>query len=90
MTRHGYALIGYSSFSSGHRESESNAVNQGERVEADIVVVIDPRYTDSVTTSVPLTPPTSQTSYTTGTANAYGPAGTATAYVNATTDPEGM
>ncbi|MGH3430652.1 MAG: PDZ domain-containing protein [Terriglobales bacterium] len=87
--RQGYALIGYSSFNSGHRESESNAVAQGERVGADIVVVIDPHYTGSVTTSVPLTTPTSQTSYTTGTATAYGSAGTATAYGNSTTTTYG-
>jgi PDZ domain len=87
--RHGYALIGYSSFNSGHRESESSAASQGKRVGADIVVIIDPRYTGSVTTSVPLTTPTSQTSYTTGTATAYGPSGTATAYGNATTTTYG-
>jgi hypothetical protein len=87
--RHGYALIGYSNFNSGRRETESNAVTQGERVGADIVVVIDPTYTGSITTSVPLTTPTVQTSYTTGNATAYGPAGTATAYGNATTTTYG-
>jgi hypothetical protein len=82
--RHGYALIGYSSFNSGHRESDNSAESQGARVGADIVVVIDPHYTGSLTTSVPLTTPTTQTSYTTGTATAYGPGGTAMAYGNST------
>jgi hypothetical protein len=64
----GYVPIGYSSFNTGHRESDANAVAQGEKIGADLVVVIDPRYTGSVTSSVPITTPTSSTSYTTGTA----------------------
>jgi hypothetical protein len=88
--RHGYMLVGYSSFNSGQRQSDTGAIEQGERVGADIVVVIDPRYTGSISTSVPLTTPTTQTSYTTGTATAYGTGGTATAYGNATTTTYGQ
>jgi hypothetical protein len=88
-TRQGYITIGYSSFNSGHRESDSNAVSQAQKVGADLVVVIDPRYTGSVTSSVPITTPTSSTSYTTGTATAYGSGGMATAYGNSTTTTYG-
>lgn len=87
--RRGYALIGYSSFNSGRRESDSAAVAQGADVGADIVVVVDPRYTGSVSTTVPITTPTATTSYTTGTATAYGPGGPVTAYGNATTTTYG-
>jgi membrane-associated protease RseP (regulator of RpoE activity) len=54
-----------------------------------LVVVVDPHYTGSQTTSVPLTLPTTQTSYTNGTATAFGPGGVATAYGNATTTTYG-
>lgn len=87
--RRGYALIGYSSFNSGRRESDHAAVSQGADVGADLVVVVDPKYTGSVSTTVPITTPTATTSYTTGSATAYGPGGPVTAYGNATTTTYG-
>ncbi len=87
--RHGYMLIGYSSFNSGRREDADDAIEQAEKVGADLVVVVDPHYTGSQTTSVPLTLPTTQTSYTNGTATAFGPGGVAIAYGNATTTTYG-
>lgn len=87
--RRGYGLIGYSSFNSGRRESDRNALAQGEDVEADLVVVVDPTYTGSISTSVPITTPTTTTSNTTGTATAFGPGGPVTAYDNATTTTYG-
>lgn len=87
--RHGYVLVGYSSFNSGHRQSESDAIGQAEKVQADIVLIVDPHYTGSRTTSVPITTPTTSTTYTTGTATAVGPGGTATAYGNATSTTYG-
>lgn len=57
---------------------------------ADLVVVMSPKYVGSVTTSIPITTPTTQTAYTTGTATAYGSnGGSATAYGNATTTTYG-
>jgi hypothetical protein len=87
--RDGYVLIGYSSFNSGHRESDSAALAQGKKVGADLVVVLDPHYTGSITRSVPITTPTTSTSYATGTATAYGTGGMATAYGNSTTTTYG-
>jgi hypothetical protein len=87
--RHGYAAIGYSSFNSGHNESEAGALKQGTEVGADLVVVLSPKYTGSVTTSIPITTPTSQTSYTSGSATAYGPSGAVTAYGRSTTTTYG-
>lgn len=88
--RQGYAAIGYSSFNSGHNESDAGALKQGEAVGADLVVVMSPRYAGSVTTSIPITTPTTQTSYTSGTATAYGSnGGSATAYGNSATTTYG-
>jgi hypothetical protein len=87
--RLGYAPIGYSSFSSGHSESENNAIAQGKKVGADLVVIVSPSYAGSVTSQLPITTPTSSTSYTTGSATAYGPGGSATAYGNARTTTYG-
>ena len=52
-------------------------------------VVLDPKYAGFVSTTVPITTPTSTTSYTTGSATAYGAGGPVTAYGNATTTTYG-
>ncbi len=82
-------MIGYSSFNTGHRQSDSDAIEQGAKVGADLVLVVDPKYSGTVTTSVPITTPTTSTSYTTGTATAYGSGGTVNAYGNSTTTTYG-
>jgi hypothetical protein len=87
--RRGYNAIGYSHFNSGMAESDAGALAQGVKVGADLVVIVDPRYTNTRTGAVPITTPTSTTSYTTGTATAYGPRGTTTAYGSATTTTYG-
>jgi hypothetical protein len=87
--RYGYAPIGFASFNSGWAESDASAVAQGRRVGADLVVIMQPRYTETRTGSVPITTPTTSTSYTHGTATAYGPGGTTTAYGSATTTTYG-
>lgn len=87
--RYGYAAIGYSSFNSGRAESESNAIEQGKKVGADLVVIVNPSYTGSVTSHIPVTTPTTSTSYTTGSATAYGAGGTVTAYGNSRTTTYG-
>lgn len=87
--RRGYAMIGTSEFNSGHNESEASAIKQGQLVKADLVLIMNPQYTGSVTTSMPLTTPTTTTSYTSGTATAYGPGGTVNAYGSGTTTTYG-
>ena len=87
--RNGYVPIGQSAFNSGRAEPESNAVAQAKKVRADRVLIIDPRYTGSQTTSIPFTVPKSTTSYTTANATAYGSGGTVNAYGNATTTTYG-
>lgn len=85
----GYVAIGHSSFNSGANEPDGGAISQAVAVGADRVAILHPSYTNSVTTTIPMTTPTTDTSYTSGTATAYGSGGSATAYGNATTTTYG-
>lgn len=85
----GYFPIGYSDFTSGRVPSASAAITQGKAVEADLVVVIDPKYLGSQSSVIPITTPNNSTSYTSGTATAYGSGGSATAYGSAVTTTYG-
>lgn len=87
--KRGYVLIGSASFNSGKRQSEAGAIEQARKVGADLVVIMDPRYTGSTTSAMPITSPTSTTSYSSGTATAYGPGGTVTAFGSGTTTTYG-
>jgi len=87
--KRGYIVIGQSMFNSGRRESDDAAVRQGIAVGADLVVILNPRYTGSFTSSVPVTTPTTSTSYSSGTATAFGPGGPVTAYGSGTTTTYG-
>lgn len=87
--RYGYEAIGYSSFNSGRNESEQNAIAQGQKVGADLVVIVNPTYTGSITSHVPITTPTTSTSYTTGSATAYGAGRSVTAYGSSRTTTYG-
>jgi membrane-associated protease RseP (regulator of RpoE activity) len=87
--KRGYTMIGSSMFNAGGAVSESGAIAQAKTVGADLVLILDPRYTGSVTSSVPITVPTSTTSYSTGTATAFGPGGPVTAYGSGTTTTYG-
>jgi PDZ domain len=87
--KRGYFVIGYSSFNSGESKSDEDAIKQGQVVEADLVLILNPKYTGSVTTSIPLTTPTTSTSYSTGSASVYGPGGPITAYGSGTTTTYG-
>lgn len=83
--KRGYIQIGSSTFTSGRSEHDEAAVEQAQKVGADLVVILDPRYAGSTTTALPFTTPTTTTSYSNGTATAYGPAGVTTAYGSGTT-----
>lgn len=87
--QHGYVMIGSSQFNSGRSESDAAAIKQGAVVGADLVLLLDPHYTGSVTTSVPLTTPTTSTTYSSGTATAYGGGQSVTAYGNGTSTTYG-
>jgi hypothetical protein len=85
----GYVMIGSSFFNSGRPESESLAIQQAKGVKADLVLVINPQYTGSVTTAVPFTTPTTNTAQTNTTANIYGTNGNATVNATSTTTSYG-
>jgi hypothetical protein len=87
--KRGYQLIGYSIFNSGANETEASALEQGKEVGADLVLVANPRYTGSTTSTIPIVVPTTTTSYTTGSATAFGNGGSVTAYGNARTTTNG-
>lgn len=89
LARQGYVLIGSTAFTSGRPESEHDAIKQGIKVGADLVVILNPEYQGSTTASVPITTPTTTTSYTNGTATAYGSGGPVTAFGQATTTTYG-
>lgn len=88
--KRGYVMIGHSIFNTGRPESEDSAFGQAQEVGADLVLILNPKYTGSITSSVPITTPTSTTSYSTGTATAYGSrGGSVTAYGSGTTTTYG-
>lgn len=89
LARRGYVPIGSSSFNSGEEEDDDDAIAQAQSIGADLVVIITPQHTETRTANIPITTPTTTTSYTTGSATAYGPGGTATAYGNSTTTTYG-
>lgn len=87
--KHGYVAVGDSSFNSGEKQPDTFAIEQGRAVGADLVVIVNPRYTGTVTTSVPITTPTTATSYSSGVATTYGSYGTVNAYGNGVTTTYG-
>lgn len=87
--KRGYIVLGTSFFNSGRPEPEENAISQARKVGADLVLILDPKYTGSTTTSVPLVTPTSSTTYSTGSATAYGRGGSVTAYGSGTSTTYG-
>jgi hypothetical protein len=87
--RQGFVLIGSSSFTSGRPEPDQDAIELGVEVGADLIVILNPEYQGTVTASVPMTTPTTTTSYTNGSATAYGPGAPVTAYGSATTTTYG-
>lgn len=87
--KRGYSVIGSSFFNSGESEPEGSAIQQAKDVKADLVLILNPRYTGSITTAVPIITPTTTTSRSSGTATAYGQDGSVTAYGSGTTITHG-
>ncbi|WP_449413180.1 PDZ domain-containing protein [Pandoraea soli] len=82
MLESGYQLIGSSSFN-GANPSQKMAVQQAKTLHAE-VVLFTTKYTNTVTSAVPIVTPTSSTTYTNGNATAYGSGGIVNAYGNST------
>lgn len=85
----GYFVIGNSSFNAGgNAVTEAQLQEQAKRVGAQVVLVAS-QYTNTVSGAVPLVLPNNTTSYSSGTATAYGSGGYATAYGSGTTTTYG-
>jgi len=50
--KRGYIMIGNSMFTTGYPESEDSAVRQAQDVGADLVLILNPRYAGSMTSSI--------------------------------------
>jgi hypothetical protein len=53
--KRGYIMIGSSMFKTGHPESEDSAVRQAQDIDADLVLILNPRYAGTVTYDIPIT-----------------------------------
>ena len=85
----GYAPVGESSFNANAaRVSDSELRSQAEKIGAS-AVLISSKYTGTVSGAIPLTVPDNTTSYSTGTATAYGSVGMVNAYGQSTTTTYG-
>lgn len=78
MLEDGYLLIGYSSFTSGGID-QNDAVELARELKADVVIIFS-EFLNTVSGTVPINTPTTQTTYSTANATAYGSNGT---YANA-------
>lgn len=88
-TKRGYLLIGTSFFNTTNGSTDSAAAEAGKEQGADLVAIFDPQYTGSTTSQVPITTPTTTTSFTNSNATAYGTGGVVNAYGTATTTTYG-
>ena len=87
MFTEGYEVVGSASFN-GPMNNIHGAIDQAKKVGASIVVA-NRKYTNTVSGVLPLTMPTTQTSYTNGTVNAYGSGGFASGNYSGTTTTYG-
>lgn len=89
LARKGYLPIGQSSFQAGSNSvSESQIREQATKIGAHVVLIAS-RYSHSVSGAIPLTLPNTTTSYTSGSATAYGNGGMISAYGRSTTTTYG-
>lgn len=87
MLENGYGMVGYSSFNGGNID-ENGALLQAKKIHASVVIIYS-KYTNTVSSVMPLTLPDTQTSTTTLYGNAYGSGGYANYSGTATTTTYG-
>ncbi|MFT4174417.1 MAG: PDZ domain-containing protein [Rhodocyclaceae bacterium] len=78
--KRGYQAIGYSAFTLAERQSDGAAIQQAKDVGADLVLIFIPAAAGSRTTVMPITTPTTSTTYSNGMAIVNTPQGPVTAY----------
>lgn len=89
MRSEGFLLLGYSSFSGTNNVDWHQSMDQARRVNATVVRTFRPNYTGTKSGVMPLTIPTSQTTYSTGNATAYGSGGSVNVYGSGTSTTYG-
>lgn len=89
LFRRGYVLIGESNFTAPSSTSERLLIEQANKIGAH-VVLSSAQYQNTVQGAIPMTVPTTNTSYTTGSATAFGAGGSVSAYGNSTTTTYGQ
>lgn len=89
MSENGYLLLGYSSFNAGNNVNKDSAINHGKKIKAAVVLLYDPKYTGTNSGSVPLLMPNNTTTYSSGSATAYGSGGTVNVYGSGTSTTYG-
>lgn len=80
MIENGYEALGYSSFNGGTNVNWEDAIEQGKKLGASVVILYNPKHSGTRSGVYTQSIPTTTTSYSTGTATAYGPGGTVNAY----------
>lgn len=88
MWAQGFGLLGYATFN-GPNQGVQGALAQGKKVGATRVVV-SAQYARTVSGAIPLTTPTTTTSYTSGNVSAFGSGGSAFGTYNGTTTTQGV
>ncbi len=81
-SKKGFAIIGTSFFNAGGHQSEGDAIDLAKEVKADLLIIVDPQHTGAQSTVIPITTPTTSTTFTSGTASAIGPKGVVNVYGN--------
>ena len=80
MRSEGFLLLGYSSFSGTNNVDWHQSLEQARRVNATVVRTFRPKYTGTKSGVMPMTIPTTQTTYSSGNATAYGSGGSVNVY----------
>lgn len=89
LLKKGYYPIGQSSFNAGAGRSDQDAIEQAKKVMADLVVIMNPVYTNTIQSQMPITTPTTTTTYSSGNATVYGSGGVSNIYGSGTTTTYG-
>lgn len=89
MREDGYGLLGFSSFNSGGNVDKDAAIAQGRKVGASIIRLYPPKHTGTRSGAMPMMMPNNTTTYSSGSATAYGPGGTMNVYGTGTSTTYG-
>jgi membrane-associated protease RseP (regulator of RpoE activity) len=87
--RHGYAVVGESAFHGNMNQAKEGGLRAQARKVGATLVIVASKQTGTQTGAVPLVLPNNSTTYSTGSATAYGPGGMVNAYGSSTSTTYG-